>query len=289
MVISAAVMIRNEPTPCRLSVFLAREAPVGVILRRGPSAWAQLTRWERRSDTFEPGQWFHGRVYERRCDLSPDGQLFIYFAAKHWRTADEDQIGEGWTAISRPPYFTALALWLNLGSWYGGGVFKDAKHVLLDVTCSLDPHPAFQPRGLTYSRCPPDSAPWEQGLLLSGWRLVERGFDPRTHRRVGQRELWEKPSRDGALKLCREVEDVDFSRFGGPYSDTYWLEAAGDLVPLSGVSWADWEDGKRLAFVRDGVLYQALWQGTELREAVLFDFNPLEPAELAAPDWAKTW
>jgi hypothetical protein len=96
-------VLPSEPAPCRLSVFLAREAPIGVILRRGPSEWAQLVRWDRDTDTFEPGQWFHGRVYKRRCDLSADGRLFIYFAAKHGPRRDDDDVGEAWTAISRPP------------------------------------------------------------------------------------------------------------------------------------------------------------------------------------------
>jgi hypothetical protein len=96
-------VLPSEPAPCRLSVFLAREAPIGVIVRRGPSEWAQLVRWDRDTDTFEPGQWFHGRVYKRRCDLSADGRLFIYFAAKHGPRRDDDDVGEAWTAISRPP------------------------------------------------------------------------------------------------------------------------------------------------------------------------------------------
>lgn len=42
--------------PCRLAVFLATGAPLGVVLRRGPSDWTQLIYWDRRSDRFEPGQ-----------------------------------------------------------------------------------------------------------------------------------------------------------------------------------------------------------------------------------------
>ena len=279
----------NETAPCRLSVYLARSAPTAVILRRGPSAWAQLTVWDRKNDTFETGQWFHGRVYERRCDLSPDGQFFIYFAAKHGRRPDDDDVGEAWTAISRPPYFTALALWRNLGSWYGGGVFDTDRHVLLDVTCDKEPHPDFPPQGLTFDVCPADSAPWEQRLLRDGWRLVERGFDPRTHRRVGEREIWEKSSEQSGIKLCRQIEDVDFTRFGGPYGDTFWLEAAEDLVPLVDAAWADWDADRRLVVVRDGRLYGVTVDGAEVLETELFDFNPFGPEEIGPPDWARRW
>ncbi|HAP39973.1 MAG TPA: hypothetical protein DCQ94_09465, partial [Nitrospira sp.] len=66
--------------PPRLHVLLAREAPVGLVIRRGPSRQVCTMRWDRRTDTVTLGQWFNGRIYERRCDLSPDGTHFLYFA-----------------------------------------------------------------------------------------------------------------------------------------------------------------------------------------------------------------
>jgi hypothetical protein len=36
-----------------------------------------------------------------------------------------------WTAISTPPYFTALAIWPAFGHWTGGGVFVGDSHVVL--------------------------------------------------------------------------------------------------------------------------------------------------------------
>jgi hypothetical protein len=36
-----------------------------------------------------------------------------------------------WTAISTPPYFTALAIWPAFGHWTGGGVFRGASHIIL--------------------------------------------------------------------------------------------------------------------------------------------------------------
>ena len=275
---------------CRLAVFLAAKVPSGVILRRGPSSWAQLVLWDRRRDRFEPGQWFRGRVYERRCDLSPDGKLFVSFAAKHGPRRDDDAVGEAWTAVSRPPYFTALTLWRNLGTWYGGGAFVSERRLLLDATGGQQPHPKFRlPRGLKVQPCPADSAPWEQRLLRDGWRLLERGFDPRSHRRIGEREIWQKADPRGRVKLCRQVEDVDFTRYGGPYHDSYWLETKDDLIPLPAVTWADWERRDRLVFARAGKLFAARWDGDRLDETELFDFNPLQPRTLTAPGWARRY
>lgn len=42
-------------SPCRLFVYLAREAAVSVILRRGPSDWARLSVWHLDDDRIEHG------------------------------------------------------------------------------------------------------------------------------------------------------------------------------------------------------------------------------------------
>src|SRR5689334_17277023 len=95
--------------PCRLFVYLARDAPIGVVLRRGPSDWVRLSRWRTDTDGFEHGQWMRARVYERRCDLSPDGSLFVAFVRGQ---PDEPAPNrDTWIAVSRPPWFAALALW----------------------------------------------------------------------------------------------------------------------------------------------------------------------------------
>ena len=65
----------------RLFILLATGVPVGVVIRRGPSGQVLLIKWDLENDAFEHGQWLKARVYERRCDLSPDGNLLLYFAS----------------------------------------------------------------------------------------------------------------------------------------------------------------------------------------------------------------
>jgi hypothetical protein len=36
-----------------------------------------------------------------------------------------------WTAISVPPFFTALAIWPAVGTWTGGGVFRSERDIVL--------------------------------------------------------------------------------------------------------------------------------------------------------------
>ena len=71
---------RPEPVPARLHAILAREAPKAVVFRRGPSGQVCTLGWDLETDTFTMGQWLKGRIYEYRSDLSPDGELMIYFA-----------------------------------------------------------------------------------------------------------------------------------------------------------------------------------------------------------------
>jgi hypothetical protein len=97
----------------RLYAILARRSPVAVLFRRGPSKQVLLIRWNTNDDSLLPGQWLKGRIYERRCDLSPDGDLLLYFAA-NWKKPYLS-----WSAVSRPPYLTALALWPKGDGWGG--------------------------------------------------------------------------------------------------------------------------------------------------------------------------
>ena len=130
---------RPSATPkCRLFVILARSAANAVILRRGPSRAVELVRWDLSRDRFEEGQWLRGRVYERRCDLSPSGEYLLYFAAK-WGTPMDT-----WSAVSRPPYFTALALWPKGDAWGGGGMFERERRVVLNHPYG-DPDPKLAP------------------------------------------------------------------------------------------------------------------------------------------------
>ena len=161
-------------------VLLAKQASVGVILMRGgPSLWWHVSLWDTAQDRFESGQWFRGRIYPEKCDVSPNGKLFIYFAGK-FRPRDV-ALGyhSTWIAVSRPPYLTALALWPVGDTWGGEGVFLDDRSVL--ITTSV---PSFG------AKHHPDHPP---GPLT----VVERSSldvgDPRRHAVPGWRSEWEIP------------------------------------------------------------------------------------------------
>jgi len=115
--------------PPRLHVILARDAKVAVVFRRGPSKSVCTMLWDRKRDTFRIGQWFRGRIYERRADLSPDGKFLIYFAMNG---KVDSETGGSWTAISRAPWLKAIVLLAKGDCWHGGGLFTGDRQYWLN-------------------------------------------------------------------------------------------------------------------------------------------------------------
>src|SRR4051812_37738942 len=68
----------KNPQSARLFTLLAHDAPIGIILRRGPDDWVQMIKWHTDTDHFEAGQWIQGKIEEYFGDLSPDGRLLYY-------------------------------------------------------------------------------------------------------------------------------------------------------------------------------------------------------------------
>ncbi|MFZ6639986.1 hypothetical protein ACO0LL_09625 [Undibacterium sp. TC4M20W] len=138
-------MSTAAPSP-RLFVIFAKEAHVAAIFARGPSNWFHVIRWDTRNDVFQSGAWMRGRLYPQRCDLSPDGELLLYFVlqARPWRK----DYKSSWTAVSRLPWLHALGLWPEGGTWGGGGYFI-ANRIISLSSCSMgQAHPDHIPHGL---------------------------------------------------------------------------------------------------------------------------------------------
>ena len=198
--------MRKSKPAARLFVLLARAAPVGIILRRGPSKQVLMIRWDTSSDHFEQGQWFKGRIYERRCDLSPSGEKLIYFAASFKPPC------YSWTAISKPPYFTALALWPKGDCWNGGGIFLNEKKILLN-------HPSHQTalqsgtylKGVRVAETAEyrgeDSTVYDKVRVRDGWKLIQEGnstyLKSRSRWKIDPPQVYRKrrSARDFALEM----------------------------------------------------------------------------------------
>jgi hypothetical protein len=147
---------------------------------------------------------FKGRIYERRCDLSPSGEKLIYFAAKYRSPLYT------WTAVSRPPFLTALLFWPKGDAWGGGGLFNNERTIGLN-------HPKSHMNLAADFALPKSRAKsigsWTLEMLIAGihdrdgsWYVLEhRVLD--AHGRVALdlgRSDWADWSRSGELLFARE-------------------------------------------------------------------------------------
>jgi hypothetical protein len=286
--------IRKGELPARLFMIVARKSPTVVIFRRGPSRWVQLIKWDTDRDVFQLGQWFHGRIYEKRCDLSPDGSLLIYFAQKmSMRTLKDGKVTHSWTAISKPPFLTALALWPKGQSWDGGGLFQDNKTVLLNHEPSVaKPHPDHLPKRvhiiLKECRCGGDEPIFSERLERDGWSLTQewKGESlgvPYRFRTV-QPEIREKVSGIQKIRMTRSKEILD-------YSDEFAVVSGkGSPIIIDRAAWVDWDKKGRLIIARDGrICIGHVEENGRLAEKTVIDLNASKPTPVVAPQWAQTW
>lgn len=273
--------------PCRLFVYLASDAPLGVVLRRGPSDWARLSLWHTDSGMFEHGQWIKGRVYERRSDLSACGVLFAAFVRQSGGREIAEGMTDTWIAVSRPPWFTALALWKIGGTYCAGACFPDRNTLFLGFTDAA-PDLGALPAWLRTTARPPyvDGTPnWTERtvhinrLLRDGWLAQPDPHDTRA--------IWEHPQPGGADTLMMDPRtDRDFTAFGGPHVVEYALRTGDDIAPLGRATWADWDHRGRLVLAQEGRLLHRRADGAL---ELLCDFNPQAPDPQPSPPSAHEW
>lgn len=121
----------NQLSTPSIHIEFASASPVAAILRRGSTQWVRLLSWNTADDTVHAGSWFHGRIYEDGCSVSPDGTYFAYFALKYHGRKTRG-VNHAWTAVSKLPWLTALALWPQSSTHGGRAKFSDNKTLIID-------------------------------------------------------------------------------------------------------------------------------------------------------------
>jgi len=273
--------------PARLHVLLARDSPTAVVIRRGPTDRVATIGWDRRTDTFTDGQWLHGRIYERRSDLSPDGKHLIYFALNgHF----DSEVGGSWTAVSRAPWLHAVTLLGKGDGWHGGGLFTGNRHYWLNDGSGhrviRESTEIRRNREYTLERpfggeCPGVYYP---RLIRDGWILKERG-------EIGRMEsltVFDKTVGNGWLLRKLAHEQVNAPEGKGCYWDEHLLIHPQRAVTIVEPDW-EWAevDGNRLVFAILGCLFSVAPPGPDadaLAEPTLLrDFNAMTFEERVAP------
>ena len=193
--------------------------------------------WDRQKDSFTQGQWFKGRIYERRSDLSPDGRYLIYIA----KTMKRKSITGGtWTAISRALWLKAIELYGKRDCWQGGGLFLSKNRFWLNDTYfnpekTLRVSQSYRPDGHFGSK---DTGVYYQRLLRDGWQMKERSPKKKSHSVT----VFEQPLPKGWTLRKLAHAQTSPPKGKGCYWDEDELihEDLGINLVKSGWEWADW-------------------------------------------------
>lgn len=286
----------NSQPPCRLFMIMARQAKTAVIFRRGPSKWTQLIKWDTKTDNFEYGPWFKGRIYEKRCDLSPDDKFLIYFASKfNQKTVSDSEYTYAWSATSKPPWLTALALWPKGDCWHGEGLFSNNKSVMLNHRPhAAANHPKHAPPRWLKIQSNPDASGeddplYSNRLTRDGWKIRQDWHIEHTQRdgyitHQPEVRIFRNPKNPLVLVMNRHLAKYT-------YYETYEIEnlTTGITIKLE-AEYARWDQRGRLAITHEGKLQLGfIGENSELLIKEIANFNENKPEEVISPSWAKKW
>lgn len=284
----------NQTPACRVYAILARDAHVGIIFRRGPSKCVQLIYWDLLTDEFTPGDWLYGRIYERRCDLSPYGNWLIYFAQK--LNGYPPELTYAWTAMSIPPSVVPLLAWPRGNCWDGGGLFISPHELWPNhlYDCA-EAYGEYDPHELTDTSNQrvhgEDLYVWHRHAILDGWQNmlqvdgaltedpIEVTFERSTYADTG---ILRKRSPRGDTELLITTNWYKLE------NNLYSLrDAGGPSTQIEGAEWADWGKNGRLVFAKKGKVFAQLMGNAGHSEPVeLIDLNSNYPPDNYFDIWS---
>lgn len=269
----------------RLFGIPAAGAPIVAVLRRGPSDWFHVGRWDVARGVYEPGAWIRSNLYPQRCDLSPDGRWLCYFTLlthAAWRA------GAAYVAISRLPWLTALAAWATCDAWTRGAHFTQERGVsMLGPPTEGDIAPCLERFGLAVTRPASFAVERRRGWSESAETPPRAPGDiwDETRRVTMQKS---RPKTGAAVRLSVGGYFAAF-RSGAPGETVYALVEGQRQRRLDGVQWADWDaDGRLLVATAEGRLQ--IRDGDGASDVVWEqDLAGLDPDPTPSPDEATRW
>lgn len=256
--------------PPRLHLLPASSAPIAVILRRKPSALYHVMLWRTDKDAIEHGSWFRGRLYDGRCDLSPDGKWMVYLAM--------GDRGETWNGVCRPPSLKAVWHTSNIGTWNGGGFFMRSGQLVCNGwfgEARSDVNPDQRAHAPTMVHQVPDAFQFgntdDRGCIFA--RLVRDGFiydDPVNP--TDEQGTWSKKptSKHPALHIT-------YAGYRSGHKFRFGLEGH-DEVMTPNPDWACYDSRNQLLLAREGRIER--WSLRDIKRGepgFRLDLSALEP------------
>lgn len=272
-------------SPPRIFCIPAAAAPVVAVLRRGPSDWWHVGRWDLAKLAFEPGAWFRAQLYPQKCDLSPDGRWLAYSALN---AGADWPAGEIYEAVSRLPWLHALAAW-EAGTTYTRGIHflpGPGPSALGDPDVG-DVTPLLERHGIALNRPEQFSVERRRGWEETGDTEPRHTSDTWDQRR---RVRMRKPRPGGGCELqvagsYAAFRDIPHLREPAEYS--LWTS---DDVEVLDVQWADWDpEGRLLVATSAGRLRMYADPFERSKPQSDHDLSNLTPTPAPPPQWAKEW
>ena len=273
--------------PVRLHALLATKAPIACVIRRGPSAWCHIARWDLTANTLDHGAWLRATLYPERCGLSPDGSLLAAFILSGKRGSVE---WGRYFAVSRVPWLHALAAWATDSTWTTGAHFGDDGSLTLAgaLRDATPTHGSYPGRVLLA----PVDTHWTRARLQrelhTGWREVPHDAPWLAHvpapiAATPQAVVVERTSPHDSTSTLVLVSLGEKLR-------EYYLRAEDDTItPLDELAWAEWHPDREANVIAATRTGQLVVLGPDLVAEWSFDMNTATPKPSASPEWAHDY
>lgn len=273
----------------RLFGIPARNASVVAIIRRGPSEWSHVSRWDPQVGELTAGAWLHGTIYPQRTDLSPDGRWLAAFILKgnaQW------SVGQTYLSVSRLPWLTALAAWSAGGTWTRGLHFVESgEHGLHGEPDHGELGPLRRRYGLAATRAETFSVERRTGWTETDSTPARAPSDHWDEARADVVEMQRPRAGAGGPLLTVSGRYAAFRDNAPAWGEpTYVLKLPDGPRPLDGVQWADWSaDGRLLVATTDGRLQVRVAPYDAASAAWDRDLSAEVPDPTPAPPEANEW
>jgi len=260
---------------------------VAAVIQTLPRKWWRLGRWDLVSGKYEEGAWFRGKLFPQRCDVSPDGRWFSYFAFKN----DSDwPAGSTYNAISRLPWLKALAAWEEYGTWSRGQYFVSNPNVWEVGNPTVGDSSLCRVVGGMMITIPAQFAVERRRGWLESAETPPR--DPSDMWDERRNVVMEKPSslrEQLVLAVTGQFQAFRTSPHSSPPdAEAYRLNRKRASTILKNVQWADWTCEGHLAIATGSGQLQFLdHEGKRVLHEIQLEDSVPKPTR--APEWAEEW
>lgn len=244
---------KNTP---KIRGFLASEACKGLFLYRRSSKTTYLVSftYDKKRDKMRLGSGFYGKLYPNRCDISPDGTDFIYFAMG----ASLRQYGAKftcWSAICKQPEIKAQWFLGQNDTWGGGGVFLNNRTVYVNRIPETKADEKYYGYKVTH-----DQKQYDQSLHFGrGWKSVKQD-------KYGN--VKDAVKSNGEIIIGRKMKD-EWGRTGEYSMFIYTIkDKAGNVIAgFENINWCDFDNYDRLIIAEGSKIkiYDGLKSAKNLR------------------------